>query len=62
MVVGPCDETCRELAARLILQHTKAEKLPAQALEFRCGTPVWAVDRAQADAWQQQTTELVKLS
>jgi len=61
LVVGSWDETTKPTVIRLILQHTKTEKLPERALEFRCdpadggtGGTVWRVDREQVD-----TTTLV---
>jgi len=46
LVAGPWSDAVRASAARLILQHTKAEKLPAGQLAFRCGGAVWTVERS----------------
>ena len=45
LVVGPVDEAVKRAVATLILQHAKAEKIPAGCLEFRCGGTVWTMDR-----------------
>ena len=46
LVVGTFDETVQMSAGRLIAQHTKKEKLPAQ-LTFRIRQTVWTVERTQ---------------
>ena len=61
MLVGEPDETAKDLAVRLILQHTKPEKLPEGALEFRCGQNVWAVERTGLHV-TQAPAEIVRLS
>ncbi len=59
LVVGPWDASVRELAARLILQHTKAEKLPEGVLEFRCDREIWTVDRSTLMINVRQPAETV---
>ena len=44
LVVGVWDETVKHTVVQLILQHTKAEKLPEGRLEFRCQGAVWRLD------------------
>ncbi|MBI3088380.1 MAG: hypothetical protein HYY91_05805 [Candidatus Omnitrophica bacterium] len=45
MVIGVLNDETKAAALRLVLQHTKAEKLPEGALEFRCGADRWTVDK-----------------
>ena len=47
LLVGPWEEAMKALAVRLILQHTKPEKLPEGELAFRCGSQVWSVERTE---------------
>jgi hypothetical protein len=57
LVVGECPEETKHLAVRLIIQHTKAEKLPAGSLEFRVtpsedgrsGWAAWTVERSMVE-------------
>lgn len=53
LVVGPWEETVKTLVMRLMLQHTKPEKLPEGEWTFRCGTEAWTFDRA---AWTADLT------
>ncbi len=47
LVVGVLDDSVKHLVVQVILQQTKAEKLPEGPLEFRCGTVPFTVDRAR---------------
>jgi len=47
LLVGPWDEAMKALVIRLILQHTKPEKLPEGQLMFRCGSQVWTIEPVQ---------------
>ena len=49
LVVGPWSEEGREVAVSLILQHTKAEKLPQDhaELEFRIDGHLWATPKGR---------------
>ena len=47
LIVGTWDEQMRDTVVRLILQHTKAEKLPEGTLAFRCRGITWSVDRPE---------------
>ncbi len=46
LVVGSWDEPARDLAASLILQHTKDEKLPEGTLEFFINGRTWSILRS----------------
>ena len=65
LVVGPWDEAARDAAIRLIVRHTKVDKLPDGFVEFRGHRgEVWTFDRMTCEAWQQAapTTECTQLS
>ncbi len=46
LVVGTFDDAVLRRAAHLILQYTKADKIPEATLEFRCGGRVVAIERS----------------
>ncbi len=60
LVVGPWSEEGREVAVSLILQHTKAEKLPQDQaeLEFRIDGSLWTMPKG---AGPRQPVETVQL-
>ena len=65
LVVGPWDEAAREAAIRLVVRHTKADKLPEGFVEFRGHHgEIWTFDRMTCEAWQQAapTAECNQLS
>ena len=49
LIIGDWNEAIRATVVRVILRHTKADKLPEGALEFRCGGTVWTMDRPSLD-------------
>ncbi len=62
LVVGPIDEAVRDATVRLILQHTRVEKLPEGDIQFREGRTSWSVERSRAETLAASTSsETVKL-
>ena len=49
MVAGECTDEARRIAVRLILQHTKDEKLPEGNFEFWVDGSTWTIGRAISD-------------
>ena len=57
---GEWTDEARGMAAALILQHSKHEKLPSHTLEFRTHeNQRWTVDRAEVES--AQPIEAVKV-
>ena len=55
LVVGACPEESRAVAVSLILQHTKAEKVPdGDRLEFWVNGAIWNVERHAYDGARQR--------
>ncbi|MBI3324012.1 MAG: hypothetical protein HYZ92_01915 [Candidatus Omnitrophica bacterium] len=59
LIVGPMDETTKHAALRLIVHHTKTEKLPEGILEFRSNGTVLNFDRESLS--DPLPSEMVKL-
>lgn len=49
LVAGECDEQARHMAVSLIIKHTKAEKLPAGAVEFWINGTSWTPERGTTE-------------
>ncbi|MBI4343644.1 MAG: hypothetical protein HY601_02385 [Candidatus Omnitrophica bacterium] len=60
LVAGPWSEQAREVAAALIVRHTKPEKLPPAPLDFWINGTAWTAQRASASP-EHQPMEVVKL-
>ncbi|MBI3311982.1 MAG: hypothetical protein HYZ88_00435, partial [Candidatus Omnitrophica bacterium] len=61
LLVGPDDDAMKTLTIRLILQHTKLDKLPEGDVTFRCNGTLLTVDRKNF-ASQHSSLEMVTIS
>jgi hypothetical protein len=60
LLIGSWNEAAGDSVIRLILQHTRPDKLPEGSLEFRCNGTVWSVPREQL-AFADKLVEVLKL-
>ncbi len=58
MVVGAWTQAARETAVELIVQHTKAEKLPESTLEFWIDGKAWSMPRAVGEPHAMEAVKI----